>query len=211
MAPIRVVLVGLAPNADLKPNVGNWGVLAHMKPILASPKYELVGVCNSSAESSQRSIDFHKLPSTVRAFDVESLAAATDVDLVAVSVNVERHAQVAKPLLAAGKNVLVEWPLGSSTAEAEELTALAAKTGAKTVVGLQLRADPWLKKIRQILKDGTIGDVRSSVVEGCTSALPSDIWIDHATYYISMKTGGSEFTIYFGHCKLNNQSVCIID
>lgn len=68
MSPIRVALVGLSANDTSVTAVGNWGILAHMKPLLASPHYELTAVCNSSVASAQRSIAFHKLPSTVKAY-----------------------------------------------------------------------------------------------------------------------------------------------
>lgn len=202
MAPTRVGLIGLAPIDVLEPIGGNWGVISHLKPILESPQYDIVAVCNSSVESACKSIEFHKLPDTVKAYgNPEDLAKDPSVDLVVVSVNVAKHFILAHPALQNGKKVIVEWPLGATLKESEDLAALAASKGLQTAVGLQGRADPLIVKVKEILNKGTIGRVTSSVVMGCTSALPADIWLDSGLYYLDMHSGGNEFYINFGHCK----------
>lgn len=186
---------------DPVPKPGKWGVQAHLKPILASPHYEVVAVCNSSAESSQASIEFHKLPKSVKAYgNPEDLAADPNVDLVVVSVNVAKHHVLSKPALLQGKNLYVEWPLGASLEESEELTSLAKAKGVKTAVGLQLRSDPLVAKVKELLKDGSIGRITSSVATGCSSVIPADAWLAEAAYYLDMKSGGNEYYIFFGHC-----------
>ncbi|KAF9761117.1 hypothetical protein IL306_003950 [Fusarium sp. DS 682] len=200
MAPTRVGLVGLAPIDILEPIGGNWGVISHLKPILESPQYDVVAVCNSSVESARKSIEFHKLPDTVKAYgNPEDLANDSNVDLVVVSVNVAKHFILAQPALQNGKKVIVEWPLGATLKESEDLAALAASKGLQTAVGLQGRADPLIVKVKEILDKGAIGKVTSSVVMGCTSALPADIWLDSGLYYLDMDSGGNEFYINFGH------------
>ncbi|CAM1510623.1 Fc.00g009580.m01.CDS01 [Cosmosporella sp. VM-42] len=200
MSPTRVGLVGLSPNGATTTQLSNWGVLAHMKPILHSPKYELVAVCNSSVESARKSIAFHRLPDTVKAYgSPEDLANDPNVDLVVVSVNVGKHFILTKPALLKNKQVIVEWPLGASLQEAEELTQLAKQQGVKTAVGLQFRADPLIAKVKKLVEGGSIGKITSSVAWGCSSVLPADVWIAEATYYLDMKSGGNEYNIYFGH------------
>lgn len=209
MVLIRVALVGLAADASPQVRAGNWGVVAHLKPLLASPHYELVAVCNSSVESAQKSIDFHGLDaSKVKAYgSTKDLAKDPNVDLISVSINVVKHAEATQPLLEAGRNVVVEWPLGTNLEEAEGLTKTAKEKGVRSVVGLQFRADPLLKKVKQMVADGIIGDTRSSVALGCSSILPGDIWIEGGTYFIDMNTGGNEFTIFFGHCRLSHMAI----
>ena len=43
--------------------------------------------------------------------------------------------------LNAGKHVYTEWPLGRTTAEAQEMTALAQAQGVRNMVGLQARGN----------------------------------------------------------------------
>ena len=140
MAPIRTGLIGLAATAT--PSIlGAWGVMAHLRSIQGLPDdYELVAVANSSVESAQRSIDFHKLHATVKAYgSPEEIAADPNVELVVVSVAVSRHFFLAKPALEHKKAVFVEWPLGASLKEAEDMVKLASANGVKTMVGVQGR------------------------------------------------------------------------
>ena len=205
MSPTRVALLGLSPNDAETTQLSNWGVLAHLKPILNSPNYELVAVCNSSVESARKSIAFHKLPDTIKAYgNPEDVANDSDVDLVVVSVNVGKHYFLTKPALLQKKDVFVEWPLGATLEEAEELTQLAQKNGVKTAVGLQFRGDPLISKVKELVENGSIGKVTSSVAWGCSSVIPADVWISDATYYLDMKSGGNEYHIFFGHCKSNS-------
>lgn len=94
----------------------------------------------------------------------------------------------------------MEWPLGASTAVAEELTKLAEEKGVKTIVGLQARASPLVVKIKELVDSGKIGKVLSSTVIGSFSGLPTSFWMQGGEYYLDIKSGGNNFTIFFGHC-----------
>ncbi|MEO8522112.1 MAG: Gfo/Idh/MocA family oxidoreductase [Acidobacteriota bacterium] len=72
--------------------------------------------------------------------DVRDLAG--DVDAVTVAVPTELHRDVALPLLQAGIAVLVEKPMARSVAEADELLAAAAASGATLAVGHTERYNP---------------------------------------------------------------------
>ena len=141
MAPIRVGLIGLASNTGVT-FTGQWGVNAHLRSIQGLPDdYEIVAVANSTVESAQRSIAFHKLPPTTMAYGKpEDIAADPKVDLVVVSVNVAKHYRLTKPIIERKKDIFVEWPLGANPAEASELTKLAFFNDVRTMVGLQGRS-----------------------------------------------------------------------
>ncbi|KAI8721569.1 GFO-IDH-MocA domain-containing protein [Fusarium sp. LHS14.1] len=199
MAPIRVGLIGLpASHGDL--GIGTWGVHAHLRPLLSSPDYEIAAICNSSVDSAQKSIEFHGLPDSVKAYgDPEDLANDPNVDLISVSVNVAKHWLLAKPALLQGKDVFVEWPLGASLQETQELVQLASDHGSRTIVGLQFRVDPLLVKVRELLQNGTIGKVTSSVVWGTSNAVVDKGFPLDGAYLLDMKSGGNDFYIHFGH------------
>ena len=135
MAPIRVGLIGLSTISS--PHVpGAWAVLAHLPALQENPSYAITALCNSSIASAEASIAHHKLGSHVRAYgDPEDLAQDPDVDLIVISVQVTKHLKLAKPALLAKKDVFVEWPLGASTSEAEELNNLAKMANLKTKEG----------------------------------------------------------------------------
>ncbi|KAF3074572.1 Galactose/lactose metabolism regulatory protein GAL80 [Trichoderma lentiforme] len=199
MAPVKVGIIGLgATGPALGP--GAWAVAAHLASFVPSPHYEIVAVCNSSVESAQRSIDFHKLPSTVKAYgNPEDIANDPNVDLVVVSIIVTNHHKVAKPAVLAKKQVFVEWPLGANTGEAEELTKLAKEANLKTIVGSQFRLDPALIKFKELIDSGAIGKVTSTQAQYSPFFGPPGTWMADAAYYLDFKSGGNEFHIAFGH------------
>ena len=57
------------------------------------------------------------------------------------------HRELTLPALKAKKDVFVEWPLGRTLAEAEEMAALAKSMGVRTMVGLQARQGPSIRKV----------------------------------------------------------------
>jgi predicted dehydrogenase len=197
---IRVGLIGLGlGTADLAP--GLWGAKAHLPYLLASPKYQLVAVANSTVESALKAIEYHNLSSEVKAYGSPSdLANDPNVDLVIVCVGVSKHYKLTKPALLAGKDVFVEWPLGASLKEAEELEKMAKEKGVKTIMGLQARASPLVVKVKQLVEKGEIGKVLSTTVVGSFAPFPHDIWPVGAEYYLDKDSGGNPLTINFGHC-----------
>ena len=78
MAPIRVGIIGLSPNA-----VTSWASAAHLPYLVASKgKYEIKALCNSSVESAQAAIKTYKLPSTTKAYGTpQDLANDPDVSI----------------------------------------------------------------------------------------------------------------------------------
>ncbi|KAL7941033.1 NAD(P)-binding protein [Trichoderma barbatum] len=199
MAPIRVGIIGLgAKPAALGP--GSWAVAAHLASFTPSPYYEVVAVCNSSVESAQRSIDYHKLPSTVKAYgNAEDIANDPNVDLVVVSIVVTSHHKAAKPVLLAKKQVFVEWPLGANSTEAAELAQLAKEANVKTIVGTQFRNDPALLKVKELIDSGAIGKVTSTEAQFSPFFGPPNTWMADAPYYLDFESGGNEFHIAFAH------------
>ncbi len=200
-SPIRVGIIGLGSvtGSNLP---GLWGSTAHLPFLMASPNYQVTAVCNSSVQSARTSIDAHHLGPGVKAYaNAEDLADDPDVDMIVITVKVATHYALAKPALLAGKDVFVEWPLCATTAEAEELTKIAAEKGVKTIVGLQARAWPLLLKVKELVDSGRIGKVLSSTVVGTFVIIPTPVWAAGAEYYLDLNSGGNNFTIFFGHCK----------
>jgi predicted dehydrogenase len=123
------------------------------------------------------------------------LAACEDVDLVVVAVRVPEHAAVVEAAQRAGKRVYCEWPLGRT---AEEARRLAAEAREDDVVGLQARAAPAVRLVRDIVRRGDIGDVLSSSL--VASARGWGASTDEALEYTEdARNGASMLAIAFGH------------
>ncbi len=149
-----VGIVGVQPGRS-------WAARAHIPALRSLPDhFEIIGVANTSLASAEKAAAETGLP---RAFaDVAELVAAPEVDIVAITVKVPPHLEIAKAAIAAGKHVYCEWPLGNDLAEAEELAALARARGVLGVVGTQARVAPEIEHLRQLIADGFVGEVLST-------------------------------------------------
>ena len=90
---------------------------------------------------------------------VDSLLARTDVDGVALATPVSTHFSLGMKALNAGKHLLIEKPFTQSTAEAETLIAAAARHGLTLMVDHTFIYTAAVRKIKECLTNGQIGDV----------------------------------------------------
>jgi predicted dehydrogenase len=89
------------------------------------------------------------------------LARSSEVDLVLVSSTPDAHARDAIAALDAGKHVLCEKPLALDVAEARRMLAAAERHPRQLAwVDHELRYEPNRRKVRALIRDGAIGEVR---------------------------------------------------
>lgn len=81
----------------------------------------------------------------------------TDFDAAVVAVPASVHYEVAKQILSAGKDVLVEKPLTLTSAEAEELVRIAVDNDRIFMVNHLLMYQPAVQWIKNALNSGIIG------------------------------------------------------
>lgn len=91
------------------------------------------------------------------------------------------HYPTTLKLIAAGKHVLCEKPLAEDYAKADEMAALAEKSGLVTMVNLTYRNVAEVQKARQMVLAGEIGKVRHIEASYLQSWLVSKAWGDWAT------------------------------
>lgn len=84
--------------------------------------------------------------------------ARDDVDAVIVSASNDQHAALGLAALEAGKHVLIEKPLAREPGEAAELVAAARSAGRVLQTGFNHRFYPSMKKARQLVAEGAIGE-----------------------------------------------------
>ena len=83
----------------------------------------------------------------------------SDVDGVIIAAPVRTHYQLAKQALLHGKHVLVEKPLTTSVAEAEELVALAEKQQRVLMAGHTFEYNPAVNELRKLVQSGDLGKI----------------------------------------------------
>jgi len=83
----------------------------------------------------------------------------TSIDAVVIALPVGVHYEFAKKALDAGKHVMVEKPLCTTSAEAEELVELAASKKLTLMVGHTFEYNAAVHKLRALVEDGTLGEL----------------------------------------------------
>ncbi len=98
-------------------------------------------------------------PNARVATELDQVLADPDLDAVVLATPVFTHHELAAAALRAGKHVFVEKPLAASSAEAEELFAIAADCGRTLMCGHTFLYSPPVRQIKRILDAGELGQL----------------------------------------------------
>ncbi|PKH26301.1 virulence factor MviM [Enterobacterales bacterium CwR94] len=138
MSKLKIGVVGLGGIAQKA-----WlPVLAH------SQSWTLVGAFSPNQEKGQVVCDSWRIPYFSQ---LDSLAKACDA--VFVHSSTASHFSVVSSLLRAGVDVCVDKPLAATLNEAEQLVALAEKSGRKLMVAFNRRFAPRYLQLKAALSD----------------------------------------------------------
>jgi predicted dehydrogenase len=139
--------------------VGNWAEYGHLPALKLLPDYELTAVHSRDLDKAAQLAQRHGIRFALDS--VEALVNHPEVDLVIVLNTAPQHEITVRAAIAAGKDVYCEWPLTPSKAVSQELMELAEKAGVRHIAGLQRRLNPEYRYVRDLLKDGYVGELRS--------------------------------------------------
>jgi predicted dehydrogenase len=186
---IGVGIIGASPGRG-------WAVDAHIPALLVLDDFEFVALSTSRRESADAAA---KAFGVSLAFDNHlDLVNCPEVDLVAVTVKVPHHYELVEAVLAAGKAVYCEWPLGNGLKEAITLRDMANTKGCYNAVGLQARSAPVITYVKSLLAEGYVGEVLSSTMVADAINWGADT-LDCYRYLLDSKSGASMISIPFGH------------
>jgi len=90
----------------------------------------------------------------------EHVLNGVGLDAVVIATAVRLHYPMAKAALLAGKHTFIEKPMACSTAECEELIEIARKNGLVLMTGHTFLYSPAVRKIKEIVDSGDIGEIR---------------------------------------------------
>lgn len=118
---------------------------------------EVVGLAAATfEEANRRAISLH-IP---RAYaNLAEALADPDVDVVHLAVPNHLHAPYALKALKAGKHVICEKPMATSTAEARTLADAARSSGRVAALSYNLRFYPMVREIRERIRMGEAGRI----------------------------------------------------
>src|SRR5206468_10415982 len=174
-----------------------WAAQAHI-PALRSlaDDFEITALSTTRRESADAA---GKLFDVAAAFDNhQELVNSPAVDVVAITVKVPYHLELATAALEAGTAVYCEWPLGNGLDEAEALAALARKKGVLAVVGLQARSAPSVAYVRDLIAQGYVGEVLSTSLIGSGMGWGPTV-PPYNAYLNDKKNGATMLSIALGH------------
>lgn len=152
--PIRVGVIG----AGMAGQAHAFGYRNAMMSVSSPLSIELVAIADPNlplAESVAARYGFAQATADIDAF------IASDVDAISVALPNFLHAEVLPKVIASGKHVFAEKPIGRTVAESGELQALAERSPAVTGVGFSFRRLPGLAALAQAVEAGRIGDVHT--------------------------------------------------
>lgn len=141
-----------------------WGVLSAATIARAQVRdmqlhgFTVAAVGARDLAKAQAFADELRLPTAYGSY--EALAADPNIDAIYVATVHPAHATGARIALEGGKHVLVEKPFTMDAVEARSIVDLAASKNLVILEAMWTRWLPHMVRIRQILAEGLLGDVR---------------------------------------------------
>jgi predicted dehydrogenase len=188
-APIRVGIIGVHPDRG-------WASTAHVPALRDLKSFRLSALSHTRIETAEASAEKFGFDHAVSS--TEELVNHPEVDLVVVTVRVPEHLQLVTAALKAGKSVFSEWPLGMNLRDAEAMNALALEKGVPSMIGLQTRANPTIRQMRELVSQGYVGEVLSATVIGSGIAWGEEIE-ETFRYTLDPSKGASMLHVPFAH------------
>jgi predicted dehydrogenase len=185
---LGVGIIGVSP-------ARGWAATAHIPALRALPNYEIRAICARSAESARAAGEVFGVSAVFS--DHEQMVTQPDIDMVVVTVRVPRHRELVCAALTAGKAVYCEWPLGRDLDDARAMAELATEQRARTAVGLQARQAPAIEFVRELLRDGYVGEVLSTTMVGLS--VSGDVVGQPNAYMLEKTNGANLLTIAVSH------------
>ena len=141
----------------------NWGILGTAKiaadrliPAFHESKIsDLVAVASRHEDRAMEFADQHQIPRTYGSYD--ELLADNSIDAVYIPLPNHLHREWAIRAMDAGKNVLCEKPLSTSTDDGIAMFEACEKNNVLLMEGFMYRFHPQTQRVRELLAQGTIG------------------------------------------------------
>src|SRR5947207_11348826 len=149
----------------------NWGIIGcgDVTEIKSGPAFNkiknstLVAVMRRNAEKAKDYARRHHVPKWYA--DAASLINDPDVNAIYIATPPSSHEEYTLAVLQAGKPVYVEKPMSVNAASAINIANAAIEKNIKLSVAHYRRMQPLYQKIKQLITEKTIGDLRFASLE----------------------------------------------
>jgi predicted dehydrogenase len=124
------------------------------------PNVEVAALCEVNIDLARQKAEQMGIE---RPYTFEDLLKQEDISCIHICTPNFLHYSQSKAALEAGKHVVCEKPLAKDLHEAEELVALAAKSGLVNAVHFNLRYYPLARQMKTMREKGELGEVYSVI------------------------------------------------
>ncbi len=154
MKPISVIILG----------AGNRGT-AYSKHMAALPeKYKIVGIADPDAARRAKLQKAYSVPEeNCYSSWEEILAQPKMADVAMITLVDNMHYYPALKAIELGYNLLLEKPVAQTAQECADIALAAQKKGVSVLVCHVLRYTPFFNRIKELLREGAVGDVISVI------------------------------------------------
>ena len=178
--PLRCGIVGYGPTM-IGGESYSWPKHYHAGTITQVSGLELAAICDK--DPKRLDVAQGEFPEVATYSSVEHLLASDTIDLAVVATPHNSHAPIALTLLSAGKHVICEKPFCLSVAEADAMIAAARSNGVLVTAYHNRRWDGDFMTIRDVVRDGTIGELFHiegfAPISAAPFAHPGTLWRSH--------------------------------
>lgn len=119
---------------------------------------EVVAIASARMSSAQSVAEAFSIPNVYD--DWEKMLTENKLDLVGIATPVIHHAPMVLAALDAGAHVLCEKPMAMNADESHQMLERAEALNRIHIIGHELRFNPTRRKIRDLITEGAIGEVR---------------------------------------------------
>ena len=149
----------------------NWGIIGcgDVTEVKSGPAFNkvknssLVAVMRRDADKAKDYAKRHNVP--VWYDNANALISDPAVNAIYIATPPSSHEEYTIAALQAGKPVYVEKPMTVNFASAIRMVNTAEEKNVKLVVAHYRRAQPFFKKIKQLINEKAIGDIRFAKLE----------------------------------------------
>lgn len=137
--------------------LGYWGPNL-LRNIVANRRSDKIVICDKDPGRLNKIAE--RFPTCRKTLNAGDIFNDPDIDAVVIATSVSSHYPLAMEAMKAGKHVFVEKPFAEDTGKAEEMVQYAEDNGLVTMVGHTFLYSPPVLKIKQILDNKELGDIR---------------------------------------------------
>ncbi len=121
------------------------------------PKARLLAVTDINASLAERSAEEYNIPTV--ATDHHSILADPEIDAVIICSSTDTHSQMIEEAAEAGKHIFCEKPIDFNINRLDRALSKVETAGVKFQVGFQRRFDTSFLRLRQLVLEGSLGEL----------------------------------------------------